>query len=1514
MTRRLFALALVLMASCGVRDTASVGHQQSALNIPGLTPVPCADPGTGHEITWQGSKVDLLVADALAGCLIAEDGSLSQTLVWDSYLLYVAARMAEANGFGFDNWIAKRADPNLNCDPVSGEANRTVQIQRTPVLEAIPGTPLVAITEAEIRLLYANTDLRIPGLNLCIAQRLRNAAPGAAAGEALLLSDFDQLWLFETMRQRAQMAMVGYAALGTVFAHELEPAEQQFFNSNPANRYMRLPLLQLWRDTDCLGTCGQGRLESMGEDFATSVQLVAELSAEVSTLMQRSRSARRPYGAQNPTRADQAWGPGSWYQRTMALLYGGDALAIRPDGPWQHPLGVEEPLFGLMFPRADIPSSPQASFLSFDWPTPQQLPYVQQLVSEPQVGTLTELAAQNGALAVVVEGACDIDRAATATRLYDEVEKALRIASCADFVSPGPCPTTATVPADTADHVLWKEHRITREHAKQAAEILADAIGRPDAPSCQDGELLARPSSQNVTGELTSVVEGSQTLLRIDSGGLMVRGLPEIAPFFQRHAPYRYPLGTELEPLGDAEVQGFASDFFAQPAEAQRLMGAVSALAATREMVASSMENIDSAPSLAGLRSTYFSKSNDIIKLINAAVGERSISVRYRLQLGSPPSMELVADAQFNVMHDVTVRYAPDDTFFSQTDPVYLNAVQADPVAANLAQHPDSVILGRSAADLVTTATAGGTRILWNGPASTTPITGAESAPPQVTFNTLPLPLYLGFPPFDQSPRWTLMLERTSMTEPTAYALALGEATLPSITSQLYSFGGTLGEQATRVATPNLNNPGREAVDGFGFPIDWVPPLNAELVGGEAGQSSAVFFLDAAKQSSTEASAAVETALNNLLGLAEDEQRLAAESALGAQSLSADRAALCGQSQTCDTTIITKKLAGLYPTQVEPPTNCTNPPPLDPGEQNQFQATFAATVNLRCFTQAILDSFANLEVPIAKAVDDQLSAPSAPGFQEYAGGALQSAFIEQWRALQAPKERIDALIAQQKTAEARVETAFEKLQGTNAFVNWVCSPAALLTGILQGVTHSTGTSYGVSNSSGVTISLSPGESFSSGTSSSSGTGYSYSPGPHAAAKQRCREEKTALAPAQAAFVESLLDATSGLSSAAVGTADAQAAIQASSANISQLLNTAALNKERNELELKLSAQGAKTSFGLYRLYRSFDLVRAKALVENARRSALTARRAIEARYVVDLSELTQPEAFVQGPASWADDAYRFDLSLPSAIGFTVTSGAGEGINANSVKDYVTNLDAFIKGYPVTRPTAVATNDIDVVTLPGLKQDQFDTGGLTENVAAPWTLLCPATATDPPTWVSHAPGIDPNDACGGPKPTRARIAFTLDPWGRLNDSIGSEPFEKRYNARWTQLAVNVVGTGVKDCTLAADPLSCYSQGFLRFDLRQTGSPWVTEFSGRWRSLGLPPGRIENGKALAAELWLDPLKEGWNTDYISAVARTELFERPMGGSYTLEIVVGPEVILNRIERIQLLAGSDAWVVQP
>jgi hypothetical protein len=62
--------------------------------------------------------------------------------------------------------------------------------------------------------------------------------------------------------------------------------------------------------------------------------------------------------------------------------------------------------------------------------------------------------------------------------------------------------------------------------------------------------------------------------------------------------------------------------------------------------------------------------------------------------------------------------------------------------------------------------------------------------------------------------------------------------------------------------------------------------------------------------------------------------------------------------------------------------------------------------------------------------------------------------------------------------------------------------------------------------------------------------------------------------------------------------------------------------------------------------------------------------------------------------------------------------------------------------------------------------------------------------------------------------------------------------------------------------------------------------VSDWSQSWTVIGVPSARI---------------------------ARTELDDSPFGGRYDLMLNVGPEVRLDRIQRVQLLVNASYWVKQ-
>ncbi len=378
------------------------------------------------------------------------------------------------------------------------------------------------------------------------------------------------------------------------------------------------------------------------------------------------------------------------------------------------------------------------------------------------------------------------------------------------------------------------------------------------------------------------------------------------------------------------------------------------------------------------------------------------------------------------------------------------------------------------------------------------------------------------------------------------------------------------------------------------------------------------------------------------------------------------------------------------------------------------------------------------------------------------------------------------------------------------------------------------------------------------------------------------------------------------------------------ASIARAFEQSGLSAARIKLDQALSTSDLKTKFGLRSRYHSYDLFRARALTENARRLAVAARRAIESRYVVDLSRMSATEPFVDAPTLWADEIYSSDVKPPVAIGLTKSPATASGVYANKIQDYVSNLRLFVDGYAVRRPSAVVRTDAEVIQVPGPaaqvtgSQQEADFAYIDPGSTG-WSFYCANSGTwiaDPNVatfYKSSTPTYTLSTACNGRAPTLARYGFNLDPWGRLNRSALNAPMDRRYNVRFGLIALNAVGSGIRDCQKSADPNTCYSEPFIRYDLKHVGPTWVTDYSQVWHSQALPVAFVEGGKALATEEWLDPVANGFNRSDVTNVARMELHGRPVGGFYELTVELSPDIRVERLERLQMLVQTQYWVQQ-
>lgn len=1542
-----FAVSLCLAAlSCSVGDNSeSFGERSNALNGD-IThvPVPCkwSSSGGRNVKVWDGSTVQLLTADVLASCFSwGSDASFS-----NPYLSGVKA-MAEAtvaslqgsgavSGSGFAAWGQVRSSSSCDADM------QFRSYPLTPSMDEAFSSYLISTMSAGA--LYTAREL---SFNSCMAEGINGIL---ASGAGLSLSQEEQLELANVERVHAQAAVQVYTSMLAIAANNDAatpiPSDE---GGNPAAPFSYSRLLQKFLRLDDTSSVSNGNLQraaykELNQDFVASLQILLESGKNMSTLMARSRSARDavPGGSDTATYnwnvpADATWGAGSWTDRLLALNLGGDPLGITPGAA----------------PVAWYGTQRSASFR----------PYVRTDTRSPQVATVLKLLRQ-----------FKLSRFKTTTTQWGSRCRAIDVAATTTdwqaalngALNAKACPTAlATCAGYSPKDLLLQDYRVTSAHVQTAAQLFADLMPEITLPGTATtslnklGGCFSRPAMA-LSGSLT--LESDGTTVTLADWDFKSRGLDDIVGRAANDAvgaqgSFRLPLPdyvrfansvtwrnheTEAQANGQSSPRiGPTGSSFWDISRHRQTLGVLPTLTAARHVLAEVVAKKKATAS------RLLPTGAQLVKTLDAAIGSSLYMI---------PNDVKTTDGSGKVTLDSThevVRIAgnPADTFWtdqSTTKKMYLVRIPDTAWSSDLIRSPESKFHGVNLATLLSEV-IGNTGV--RSPALTLDNDLSEFGRPVWTVD---------FPVVGLGPS-TILAVRFDDGDVSSTSLAARDAeTLRRCVRLLatnvstwgndyyhgtyLALGGALGNDVLRQLTPKESNPSEPAYDGFGLRTDWVPPFSGEGLGGNPLSSSIDYYMTSARAAGQDASQAAQRAFDGLLSeeerqyqadLTERERQEASRKAKlkAQQGLKEEKVSLCGtMNPDCKVALATTTLskqwysalaAPIWPVECandnvpsDPYANPVSAPLLDPagtvinalwadnvGDAAAQAAAAkkdaeAAIKTTKCLVRKVVDGFLNTQVQLADPVTTTVQYTSQPAFLQFSGGELQGALIEQWAAIRAPNELLERLLAGLDAAQATIEAANAQLVRQSQEVRIQCSGLAITRAIAAG--------------------------WSGGFLSAT-----WSVGPLMAQTEKCEQATVNLGPEIKRAAATNKDASASVVDRVQGLTDAATRITRSGAEIARILTQSGLAAERVALEEQLDEINplAPMSNGLFRRYRAYDIWRARALIENARRYAVAARRAIEARYALDLSSLAQDESFVKSPSTWADEIYRYDLNLPSSIGLSTGVQAAGGIYSNVVEDYVRNLQGFVDGYPVERPTATAKGDVEVLILPGLADGVVDTATFGTGATAvsyssgrsrgAWMVHCPAgTPRSANSW-TYLSGQDATrlacDASGAKLPDAARLNFSLDPWARVNDSLANEPFDNRYNARWERMAMNLVGTAVKDCAAAADPQSCFNEGFIRYNLRHEGVAWITDFAGQWRALNLPPGVIENGKALAIEAWLDPLKNGWETPYIASTARTELVLRPFGGDYTLELLGGPDVHLERIERIQLMAGMSYWVAQ-
>ena len=1631
----LFVGAAVLASACGGEATESVSVVRQALSEPGLAPVPCVSNADGsYDVAWDGSDVELMVADAWAECTYW--GSSGYTMEPnDGYLNRVRSLVRSTLTTMWEDMVARRGDPDAPVIPdtpefLRGLSEYWVFLRSSALNCSMAGTggrtryrlskeehvryPAASNSLDEEWQKDARRDVRLSGVNACLAQKLRNKSPGASGASALLLTASEQLELLNTVRDRAQLAVHYYtASLG-------------FMNPGVASSPGKGVPYDAQRQAELavrLNVLSTEERQQWAADWFGSIQLLIATTEELSDLIVRSRSAGLPYpgSADAKTDATRMWGPGSWQKKLAALLYGGDLFTGRSQSfVWEEGADLS-PFYNDLRERhtwllfADTrPLGPEAKEL---------------FAIAGSVGTLLYAANDVPDTDILQLRDCFFPDQNRFLLTYEQTQRVLQRRDCGTRVdtSGSPGDEVTPLPFDEATgacggevhDILRDRYGVLREHGEALGRHLAAILSVLSDPSALPGSFCRKPrlSALNFHGALD--YDAALEAFRLTDNFEFVK--PDLAGVSSKFR-IAVPVLSARNPHGSAAQHGFperhawniGTTLFTgfESGEQVRRMGTVAVLARTATVVRAVATDLES---LGTTAETEFIadvlgilEPDAVVGLIDAAAGKTKV------QIQRPVTYTNVAAANpydFENSTGIDVHLYPSDDeeviapqSYSAAMPLYLLFLKQD-LAEELAAAPTRARAGnhsiahlmREAADMKEGVSlcqpappyVDGLMRGWKCSLAEVPIAA------EPLHNSLTVVAYRGG--LQDLPEWNAVdADVASYLEGNVQVIA---GSLPDDTSLSWpfsgyetAFGGSLNAFAERQLLPDPAAPYRPAYDGFGLREGWLPPYAPEVVGIAGDTVPISYYIESARIAASSAGEAVRRAMDELtsevldseLTRVSDEQRqvaIEASSERARLGLSEAKSMLCGADTNGDCASMEMTMMPLSadwypsaPTSGDANADCNEAinraveilqPSLDgttfsdvtvPGiaelgydesvieefvagdwsqlaegleaallayetiqgydelnddvnkavELSEMQSELAIAT-MKCQSWKAVESFMNTATRIAQPVREHLNSTAggvAPLFAAYTGGTIQSALIEQWRALKAPNEKIEYVAQALDAAGLRLKAGNARLVAAGATVRRYCSSAAMARAFAAGFTVSF-----------------PG-------------GPSWSPGPLLAQQDRCADATISLGPEIAGARAEMAEATAGVSAGLQGFIAAAAGIQAASASLDALVHQSELASARVLAEQTIESKLARaqfqhvgaTSFGLYRMYRDYDLWRARTMVEAARRHALIARKAIEGHFIVDLSELAQDEAFVASPRLWANQIYDYDLSLPAALGLDVPGAGSEVIAVNKIEDYVTNLELFVRGYSVTRPTAVARNEIEVLTLPGpiadesfshqLATDPPETVTIYPNQGL-WQAYCQSTQT----WIA-IPAGEPNldTICGAASggeagsPSALRLAFWLDPWGRKGGyGPADAPYESRHNGRWDRLAVNLVGTGLLDCSGAVDALGCYGSGYVRYNLEHTGSPWTTDYSGTWWKLEMPSGRIEGAKAVALERWLEPLVDGWNTPYISAATRTEFMNRPLGGEYLLELKLEPQVRAERIQRVQILVGSNYWVAQ-
>jgi hypothetical protein len=1382
---------LATLFACSAGDPSEVGSaQQAAVPNAGFLPWPVVGTEPDQELSWNGTLVDLMAADAFGFCAPwwrtdQDDEADAET---DEYLAHLLSLMPQ-NPCGPPGPTLPEADwwftGEVRSDALRWawqrtqhkECNRDLQNDTPAVVDgpALDNDALIERWSAYDVLTEhwtiengnlmreAASEVGLAGMNLCMASRLREQMLSA---DVLIASGSEQRELLEVIRQRAQLAVLQFTLLGLVFT-------DSGMTGMPTTSWQYLPALHEF------GTASTTQLNKLGRDYAEALRILVDTTEEMTELLARSASARSSLielgGHESWTSKDEIWGDASWRGRLLNLLYGGDPLGTAPVA--EGTPGAAKSFNAEWGRMSGIPGVFPAS--------PRGLPHVVTRTTGPEVYSLLGLARQADALYLAYNGFEGLP-ATTGEFLYRAVEAELLRQRCRKNAEPS-CVFYAdgseaeNAVEDYPNTELWRLFRISPEHATTLAAILHEVFrtGADDLAAFEVDRAALVLSGSFAFANNPPQLQTDQVdrWLHVDPAFGGADPPPALlASRYQSNAGFFLP--KNFVALASPLLQGFVlrrpsagqiNDNFGSPNAAARYLGAVPALAAVREGLLTGATRAPSSP--------YFALAPAMMETIAAAIGPVSYSLRPKVEavqvseyISGPPVgchglttctavVHEGGDSDAQVAIDVIL---PES--FSGGDIV---AVDQSTMLAATGRENDVRYVANVALSENFTApdhaglTAGMTRQDLNGIAGTTLQIGTPALGVVRGSATLSWSNDVPVEPMDDG--GVVLLLRTGIAPDYNYEVLADATGLFSLVmrdeqssgsgaptycvdGKYGSIGGSFNAKAAQVWASQVPNFAEPGFDAFGLPTKWIPATNPDLFGGNEGEDSVAYYLRSAKTAADEATTAVRFALESVIAEKADSQKLQAQRDRSQGIRELQVVELCGDKSGCPAPMFApyRPFVSVVYTSHAPWT---------------AYAGFVAHLSKYIPAISTENSPYFLLTPVADALTKNVGHKEniPPDLSRYHGGELQALAIKQWNAVRSLELGIEAALVQMSaldhaTASASMhvnalEEQLEQLQTAEAALK---KQALIRMQYNCGLTcfnappPATGCINAMQEALKATKSW-PKEKGAPPDRASFPPEWSWTEnnGPLLAQLNACADAaivnqnlppvvgineadvEAAAEDARAKAAEAWSAVLTNLSKIATWVAD----IELTNAEIASALTKHELAQQRLNLDLAVEQAGVASQLTLSRRYHHYDFWRARALLEDARRLSTAARRAIEGRFAVNLSEMEGNEPFVAAPALWADEVYEYDLNAPAAVGLSIAPTSNkDGLYPNKVSDYVKNLENFVRGYSVKRPTASALGDAEVVTMAGPEVRQtFSSGGdeatIVTGQSTGWTFRC-----------------------------------------------------------------------------------------------------------------------------------------------------------------------------------------------